>query len=125
VPIRSVRVPEQFPIQKYQPARLESLPGGQFAVDVHLLSISRRDLELLADQPLVRGAAVCVQAMDWLMLGEVLYCVPERGRYHALLRVRHALPSLRDLASANRRFFGQSARVPLTQNEARKYSGYN
>jgi hypothetical protein len=60
------------------------------------------------------------------MLGEVLYCVPERSRHKARLRLEHALPGLGVLTDMNRRFFGQTTREPqhAPAKEGRGYSGW-
>jgi hypothetical protein len=115
-------VEARFPIQAHQPAHVTPLEGACLSVGGQILSLIGRDMELLLDQPLAAGTAVRVQARNWLMLGEVLYCVPERSRHQTRLRLAHALPSLRELTDRNRRFLNQATRAPLAGRES--YSGY-
>ncbi len=97
--------------------------GGAFpSVSGHVISLLGKDMDLLLDRPLAAGTCVGVQARNWLMLGEVLYCAKERSRHRTRLHLEHALPSLRELSDMNRRFFGQAAREPLP--DSRGYSGY-
>jgi hypothetical protein len=102
--------PNRFSIQAYQPVDLEPLDGVGRAVKAHALSLTGHDMELVLDRPLACGTSVRVQARDWLMLGEVLYCVPERTLHRARLRLEHALPGMRELTDMSRRFLGQTAR---------------
>jgi hypothetical protein len=104
------------------PAQVTPLGGACPSVGGQVLSLTGKDMELVLDQPLAAGTAVGVQARNWLMLGEVLYCVRERSRHKTRLRMEHALPSLRELSDMSRRFFGQAARAPLSERDS--YSGY-
>jgi hypothetical protein len=56
------------------------------------------------------------------MLGEVLYCVPERMLHKAPLRLEHALPCLKELENLSRHFFGETTRAPLSERDG--YSGW-
>jgi hypothetical protein len=51
------------------------------------------------------------------MLGEVLYCVPERMLHKAPLRLEHALPCLKELENLSRHFFGETTRAPLAERD--------
>jgi hypothetical protein len=109
--------------ERYQIQAQVTPLGGVFpSVGGNVLSLTGKDMELVLDQSLAAGTPVEVQARNWLMLGEVLYCVKERSRHKARLRLEHALPSLRELSNLNRRFFGQAARAPLPERES--YAGY-
>jgi hypothetical protein len=103
-------------------ARVTPLGGAFPSVSGQVISLIGKDMDLLLDQPLAAGTCVGVEARNWLMLGEVVCCAPERSRHKTRLRLEHALPSLRELSDMNRRFFGQAARVALT--DSRGYSGY-
>ena len=112
---------QRFQVQGSESAEVTPLAGACATVSGHLLSLAGRDLELILDQTIAPGAAVRVQARDWLMLGEVLYCAPVHSRHRVRLRLEHALPSPRALADLSRHFFGQGAREP---REAPGYSGW-
>jgi hypothetical protein len=113
---------ERFQLQAYQPAQVTPLAGASLTVAGQVLSLIGNSMELVLDQTLPAGTAVRVQARNWVMLGEVLYCVPDGTRHKARLHLVHALPSPRELTDMNRRFFGQTARAPLT--EMGGYSGW-
>jgi hypothetical protein len=113
---------ERFQIQSHQSAQVTPLEGACLPVGGQILSLSGKDMELIVDQPLAPGTAVRVQARNWLMLGEVLYCSREHSLHKTRLRLEHALPGVRELADMNRRFFGQAARAPLS--EMAGYSGW-
>jgi len=110
---------DRFQIQ----VQVTPLAGVFMAVGGSVLSLTGRDMDLVLDQSLGAGTAVEVQAQNWLMLGEVLYCVKERSRHKTRLRLEHALPSIRELTNMSRRFFGQATRAPLTERDS--YSGYS
>lgn len=112
----------RFQIQVYQSAQVTPLTGACLAVNGQILSLTGKEMELELDQPVAARTAVRVQTRNWLMLGEVLYCVQERSRHRTRLRLEHALPGLRELTAMNRHFFGQTAREPLTEDSG--YSGY-
>jgi hypothetical protein len=101
---------DRFSIQTYQSAQVTPLDAGCLPVGAHVLSLKGNEMELVLDRRLAAGTAVRVESRNWLMLGEVLYCVPEHSRHKARLRLAHALPSLRELSDMNRRFLGQTAR---------------
>ena len=100
---------ERFQIQDYQPTQVTPLGGAGLAIGGQILALTGKDMELLLDQALAAGTTVRVQARNWLMLGEVLYCVSENTHYKTRLRLKHALPSVRELADRNRRFLGEPA----------------
>jgi hypothetical protein len=112
----------RFQIQANQPTQVTPLLGACLAVAAQIVSLVGKDMELMIDQPFAAGTAVRVQARNWLMLGEVMYCVGERTRHRIRLRLEHALPGLRELADMNRRFLGQTPRAPLTEMSG--YSGW-
>lgn len=111
-----------FQIQSYEQAHVTPLSGSSLTIAANVVSLTGRDLELVLDQAVASGAAVRVEARNWVMLGEVLYCVQERGRHKTRLRLEHALPSLKELADLSRHFFGQTARAPLAERDG--YSGW-
>src|ERR1700744_2566605 len=113
---------DRFQIPAYQPATVTPLAGSSLTVGGQIISRTGKDMELILDQPLLTGTPGRVQARNWLMLGEVLYCVPDRTRHAVRLRLEHALPSLKNLMDMNRHFFGQAARAPLKQRDG--YSGW-
>ena len=113
---------ERFQVQSSESAQVTPLAGIFPTVAGQILSLDGKNMELVLDQPLAAGTVVRVQTRNWLMLGEVLYCAPERTRHKARLRLEHALPSLRELTDMSRRFFGQAARAPLPEREG--YSGW-
>ncbi len=104
---------DRFQIQIYQSAQVTPLSGACLSTGAQILSLTGKEMELILDQPIAAGTIVRVQARNWLMLGEVQYCVPKRSRYKARLRLEHALPSLRELTDMNRHFYGQTARTRL------------
>lgn len=116
----------RFQIQSFQPIQVTPLVGATATMDGHILTLTGTDMELVLNRHLAAGTAVRVQAPNWLMLGEVLYCVPERSRHKARLRLEHALPGLGVLTDMNRRFFGQTTREPqhAPAKEGRGYSGW-
>lgn len=113
----------RFQIQAYQSVQVTPLAGACLPISSQILSLTGKDMELVLDQPLAPGSAVRVQARNWLMLGEVLYCARERSQHKTRLRLEHALPSVRELADLNRRFLGQHARLPVAEMDG-GYSGW-
>ena len=113
---------DRFQNQSYKPVQVTPLTGACLTIDGRILSLSGKDMELILDRHVAPGTPVRVQARNWLMLGDVLYCAPERSSHQARLRLEHALPSLRELSDRNRHFFGQTARAPLS--EMGGYSGW-
>jgi hypothetical protein len=115
---------ERFSIQAYQSAEVTPLGAACLPVGANVLSLTGNDMELVLDRRVSAGTAVRVEARNWLMLGEVLYCVPEHSRHKARLRLAHALPGLRALSDMNRRFLGQTARSQQLAL-ARESEGYS
>jgi hypothetical protein len=118
------RAKDRFSIQSYQSAQVTPLGDASLPVTAHVLSLTGHDMDLVLDRRLTAGTAVRVESRNWLMLGEVLNCVPEHSRYKARLRLAHALPGLRELADMNRRFLGQAARSEQLA-PARESEGYS
>jgi hypothetical protein len=65
----------------YQPARLSVLGSSADPIDAHLIRLSGHDLRIVVDQPVAVNAAISLQSLDWLALGEVSYCRPECSHY--------------------------------------------
>ena len=68
-----------FQIQSYEQAHVTPLSGTSLTIAANVVSLNGRDLELVLDQAIASRAAVRVEARNWVMLGEVIYCVEERG----------------------------------------------
>ncbi len=113
---------ERFSIQPYQSAQVTPLGDASVPVTAHMLSLRGNDMELVLDRSIAVGTAVRVESGNWLMLGEVLYCVTEHSRHKARLRLAHALPGVRELTDMNRHFFGQADGARLTERDC--YSGW-
>jgi hypothetical protein len=114
----------RFSIQSYELAHVTPLGAACLPVGAHVLSLTGNDMELVLDRRLAAGTAVRVEARNWLMLGEVLYCVPERTLHKARFRLAHALPGQRELTDMNRHFLGQTARSKQLA-PARESEGYS
>jgi hypothetical protein len=116
---------ERFLVQAYESAQITPLTSNALTLTGHIAMLSGNDMDVVLDRQLEAGTAVRVQARNWLMLAEVLYCVPGPSHHKARLRVEHALPGLQELNDMSRRFFGQTARDrPMAGRDASGYSGW-
>ena len=86
-------------IQSYQTVELTVLGDGGYSTPAQAIQLSSHGMRLVLDRPVAVNAAVKVVGNDWLVLGEVCFCRPERSFYSVGLSLDQALMGLQDLAA--------------------------
>jgi hypothetical protein len=78
------------------------LGEGRPCMEAGVIDVSRRGLGLRLPAPLPAGSSIKIEAGDELILGEVAYCAPDHGAFHAGLTIKHRLEGMSDLHRLNR-----------------------
>jgi len=82
--------------------------------DVHFLcrvrNASGRGIGLEVPERLATGAALRINLVDAILLGEVIYCRAQDGGWYAGVELEHAIYGLAALANATRGFMEEKLR---------------
>jgi hypothetical protein len=89
-------------IRAYETVNLTVLGDAGYSTPANAIQLSPHGMRLVLDRPIPVNAAIKVVCDDWLGLGEVCYCIEERGHFVVGLQLDHALIGLEDLTIRNR-----------------------
>ena len=89
-------------IRAYETVNLTVLGDQGYSSQAHAIQLSVHGMRLVTDWPIAVNAAIKVVCDDWRALGEVCYCMQERGHYVVGLHLDQALVGLKDLDARNR-----------------------
>jgi PilZ domain len=88
-------------IRSYESVQLTVLGDAGYSAPAHALDLSTNGMRLVMHRPVQVNATVKVTGSDWMVLGDVRYCFPEREHFAIGLQIEHLLTSLAERARLN------------------------
>ena len=102
-------------IRAYETVNLTVLGDAGCSTPANAIQLSPHGMRLVTDRPIPVNVAIKVVCDDWLGLGEVCYCRPDRGHYVVGLQLDHSLVGLEELAARNPDSSPQQRSLPALQ----------
>jgi hypothetical protein len=99
-------------IRTYQTVELTVLVDGGFSISAHATQFSSHGMRLVLERPIPVNAPVRICCDDWMVLGEVCHCNPERSHYIAGIHLDQALVGLEELAARSEKPPPATAALP-------------
>jgi hypothetical protein len=89
-------------IRAYETVNLTVLGDSGYSAPANAIQLSPHGMRLVIDRPIPLNAPIKVVCDDWLGLGDVCYCIEERGHFVVGLQLDQALIGLEALTARNR-----------------------
>jgi len=85
-------------IRSYESVQLTVLGDAGYTAPAHAIDLSPSGMRLVTHRPIRVNTPAKVVGADWMALGDIRYCVPEREHYSVGVQIEHLLTSLAELA---------------------------
>ena len=99
-------------IRTYQNVELTVLGKDGFTVSAHAIEFSGHGFQLVVTRPIPVNVPVKIEDEDWIVLGDICYCRPERSHFAVGVQIEQVLAGLHELHELNRHLLDGTRRQP-------------